>query len=65
MSAWPSPFSVGDALPEVGECVLLDNGDRYCVGYRHTDGNYYTEQDGLQFYPQYWYPLPSRSAETV
>jgi len=57
---WPSPVFVGDKLPRPFKDVLMNNGDRYCVGYLRRDGKFYADQDGLEFHCQYWMPLPDR-----
>ena len=44
--------------PEHFQSILADNGDRYAVVYRGSDEKYYVEQDGRQFFPQYWCELP-------
>lgn len=62
MNTWPKPILISATQPDYFRSVLLDNGDRYAVGYRRKDEKYYVEQDGLQFFPQYWYPLPSETA---
>ncbi len=60
-----APVFCGDCLPKLFECVLLDDGNRYCVGYLRPDGKFYVEQDGLQFFAQYWQPLPPRSPDST
>lgn len=51
-------YHISKKQPECFESILADNGDRYAVVYRRDNGKYYVEQDGLEFFPQYWCELP-------
>lgn len=57
LKSWPKPIFIEDQKPPLHESVLLESDVRFVVGY-YNGTTFYAEQDGVEFFPQYWRPLP-------